>query len=272
MKAIAIVAACLAFCAPAAACGPQALGTARTLAIGPTAPLGLKSYPRTLALDDKELVLTFDDGPLPATTARILDALKAECVQATFFLIGRNAQANAALVRRAAKEGHTLGHHTFSHPAVTLRGWTTDKAEADIAHGMEADDTAAYGAWTGAPRTPFFRFPGFADTPRLNAALAAQGVTVFGADVWASDWEDMSADTQRALLLARIEKSRKGVVLMHDTRAQTADMLPALLRDLKARGYRIVHVAPGAAPAPLAQAPAGWRSETEAILARPHPR
>lgn len=256
----------LASAGAAQACGPQALGTARSVEIAPTAPLGLKTYPRTLALADKELVLTFDDGPLPATTTRVLDALKAECVQATFFVIGRNAAANPSVLRRALKDGHTIGHHSYTHPAITLRGLSEEAAKADIARGMEADDIAAYGAWSGAPKTPFFRFPGFADTPALNATLAAQGVTIFGADLWASDWQPMSADAQRALLLARIEKAGKGVVLMHDTRAQTADMLPALLRDLKARDYRIVHIAPGAAAAPLSQAPTGWRSETEAIL------
>lgn len=277
MKAISFAAALLGLLLPAAAsaaCGPEALGTARVLAPGPAKPVGLKTYPQTLALADKELVLTFDDGPLPATTSKILDALKAECVRATFFLIGRNAEASPAVARRMAAEGHTLGHHSFSHPATTLRGLSTEQAAADIRRGMEADDRAAYGAWTGAPKTPFFRFPGFADTPDLNAALARQGVTVFGADLWASDWDEMTPEAQRALLLARIEKARKGIVLMHDSRPQTAAMLPGLLRDLKARGYRIVHIAPGEAPAPLVEAPANWRSETEAIIAhlRAHAR
>lgn len=277
MKAISFAAALLALLLPAAAsaaCGPEALGTARVLALGPSKPVGLKTYPQTLALADKELILTFDDGPLPATTSKILDALRAECVRATFFLIGRNAEANPAVARRIAAEGHTLGHHSFSHPGATLRGLSTAEAAADIRRGMEADDRAAYGAWTGAPKAPFFRFPGFADTPDLNATLAGQGVTVFGADLWASDWDEMTPEAQRALLLARIEKARKGIVLMHDSRPQTAAMLPGLLRDLKARGYRIVHVAPGEAPAPLAEAPANWRSETEAIIAglRAHPR
>lgn len=256
--ALAALAACI---APAAAqCRPDALGTARTIGVGAGAPLGLKSYPRTLALADKELVLTFDDGPLPGPTTRILDALKAECVKATFFVIGRNAAANPQLIRRQVAEGHTVANHTFSHPAATLRGLSDAAARADIEKG-EAAIAAA-----GGGRTPFFRYPGFADTVALNDWLAGRGVTVFGADLWASDWTPMSPEAELALVLGRIERARKGIVLFHDIKAQTAAMLPALLRELKARGYRIVHIAPGwgAATTP---AGAGWRSETNRLIA-----
>jgi peptidoglycan-N-acetylglucosamine deacetylase len=75
----------------AAACPPEALGTFRLMAVGTEGGLevGLKSYPRTLPLQDREVVLTFDDGPAPETTAKILDALAKECVLATFFDIGK---------------------------------------------------------------------------------------------------------------------------------------------------------------------------------------
>ena len=97
---------------------PQALGTERTIEIdAKTSPrVGRKQFPSTLPLNPKELVLTFDDGPWPGTTPKVLDALKIECVQATFFLLGRNVAANPRLVRRALAEGHSLGHHRYSHP------------------------------------------------------------------------------------------------------------------------------------------------------------
>ena len=81
---------------------PAALGTERVLAIDPaqTAPVGRKQFPRTLPLAPKEIVLTFDDGPLPGTTDRVLDALKHECVRATFFMLGRNAAAHPVLAKR----------------------------------------------------------------------------------------------------------------------------------------------------------------------------
>jgi peptidoglycan/xylan/chitin deacetylase (PgdA/CDA1 family) len=213
-------------------------------------------------------VLTFDDGPLPAMTGPVLKALHDECVKATFFLIGRNAKDQSALLRRALADGHTLGHHTMNHPAKTLRGLTPQQARAEIFDGMAADDQAAYGQAGAQPRVPFFRYPGFADTPEMNALLAQRGIAIFGADLWASDWLEMSPQQTMDLLLKRLDAVGKGIVLLHDIRPQTVKMLPGLLRELKARHYRIVHLVPGAAQAPLVDAPEGWKSETEAIIAQ----
>jgi peptidoglycan-N-acetylglucosamine deacetylase len=258
---------------PALACGPDALGVSRTIEIGGAATsVGLKTYPRTIALADKELILTFDDGPNAPTTDRILAALDAECVKATFFLIGRNAQAAPDVVRREIAAGHTVGHHSFSHPAVTLRNLGEDAARADIDKGIAADDKAAYGAAGAGPKVPFFRFPGFADTAALDEWLIRRGITIFGADLWASDWQPMTPDEELSLLLGRIEKARKGIVLMHDTIGATAQMLPNLLRELKKRGYRIVHIVPGKGPTPIEPAPKGWSSETEKTLAHMWPK
>ena len=196
-------------------------------------------------LDDHEIVLTFDDGPSAQTTPRIFDALAAECVKATFFLVGRNAEALPALVKREVAEGHTVAHHTFSHPARTLRQMSEKAAQEEIIKGFEADDRAAYGTASGAPKVPFFRFPGFADTPELVAFLSARNIGVFGADFWGSDWLDMTPEKELALILARIEREKRGILLLHDTKQQTAAMLPALLRELKQRGYKIVALAPG---------------------------
>jgi peptidoglycan/xylan/chitin deacetylase (PgdA/CDA1 family) len=258
------------FVAPvAAACPPKALGVARTLELGTTGGLqvGLKTYPRTLALDEREIVLTFDDGPSAQTTPKVLDALAAECVKATFFLIGRNAEALPALVKREVAEGHIVAHHTFSHPAVTLRNLSEKAAQEEILRGFEADDKAAYGAASGAPKVPIFRFPGFADTPALIAWLSAKNIAVFGADFWASDWVPMTPEAELALILSRLDKERRGILLLHDTKQQTAAMLPDLLRELKKRGYKIVALAPGTAPTPTRAAPEGWTSATEKIIA-----
>ena len=239
---LALAAASLPSAAAAQDCpgNPDALGTARTLAVDAAATprVGRKQFPDTLPLGPKELVLTFDDGPWPGTTPAVLDALKAECVKATFFLLGRNAQAHPALVRREAAEGHTIGHHSFNHPL--LGRMAPDRAMAEIDKGIRADK-AALG---GRPAAPFFRFPGFASSPPILDRLQARGMVVFGADVWASDWNEQTPDAERERLLKRIDKARRGIVLLHDTRGQTARMLPSLLRALKARGYRIVHVVP----------------------------
>ncbi|MBK5959635.1 polysaccharide deacetylase [Rhodoplanes elegans] len=236
--------------APAAqaqtACSGQrdALGTARVLTVEPAATprVGRKHFSGTLPLADMEVVLTFDDGPRPGRTDRVLDALARECVRASFFVLGKHALAHPALLRRIAAEGHTVAHHTFGHPL--LDRMSTTAAEREIDHGIAAVETALHGRPSERPTTPFFRFPGFASTPALLDRLQQRGIVVFGADLWASDWTDMAPGQQLDLVLARLEASRGGILLFHDPRLQTVQMLPAFLRALKSRGFRIVHVVP----------------------------
>ena len=244
--AIALAAAILPMAARAEPCpgNADALGTARVLEVdAKTTPrVGRKQFPATLPLRAKEVVLTFDDGPWPSTTPKVLDALKHECVHATFFLLGRNVAEHPQFAKRALAEGHTLGHHSYSHPL--LNRMSLAKAEAEIDRGIEADELAVYGQKRRTPTTPFFRFPGFADSPALLDVVNRRGMVVFGADVWASDWVTMSPDQELRLILSRIEHAGRGIVLFHDTKSQTAHMLPAFLRELKKRGFQVVHVVP----------------------------
>jgi peptidoglycan/xylan/chitin deacetylase (PgdA/CDA1 family) len=243
----ALVLACMVARADAAESCPgnnEALGTARVLAVDvATNPrVGRKHFPQTLPLGPKEVVLTFDDGPFPGTTGRVLDALRHECVKATFFLLGRNVQAHPELARRERAEGHTVAHHSFSHPL--LGQMPLAKAEAEIDRGFAAVDMALYGHTGPAPVTPFFRFPGFVSSPTLLQRLERRGIVVFGADLWASDWNRMTPDQELRLVMERVVANQGGIVLLHDTKAQTAAMLPAFLRRLKAQGFRIVHIVP----------------------------
>lgn len=252
----------------AAACTPSPLGTARTLAVGTAGGLftGLKTYPRTLPLGPREVILSFDDGPA-STTPAVLDALACEGVKATFFMIGRNVAANPALARRVREQGHTVASHSWSHPW-TFRQLSVEAGRADIARGFAILNETVFGLpGSSPPPVPFFRYPGFADTAPLNEWLAAQNIGVFGCDLWASDWNPMSADAQLKLVMERLEKAGRGHILFHDTRAQTAAMLPAFLRELKRRDYRVVNIVPGPGQAETIPAPAGWTSETEAIIA-----
>jgi len=223
----------------------DALGTERVLAVSAatTPRVGRKQFPATLPLAPREVVLTFDDGPWPGTTPSVLDALKRECVHAAFFLLGRNAEAAPALVRRELAEGHTVGHHTFAHPLLSTMSLA--RAEAEIDRGIAAVERAAYGETGPVPRVPFFRFPGFAASPALLDRVAARGLVVFGADLWASDWNPMTPGQELALVMSRLEAAGRGIVLMHDTKSQTAAMLPAFVRALKSRGFHLVHVVPG---------------------------
>jgi peptidoglycan/xylan/chitin deacetylase (PgdA/CDA1 family) len=223
-----------------------ALGTSRVLGIDPaTYPrVGLKSFPQTLPLGDHEVVLTFDDGPWPATTSKILDALAQECVRATFFLIGKPASEHPELVRRIAALGHTVGHHTWTHH--NLKYMKPDAAGAEIDKGIAAVEMALHGAATPIPTTPFFRYPYFEMTPQTLERLQSRGIAVFGADLWASDWNPMTPQQQLKLLTERLDVARKGIILLHDPKAQTAAMLPAFLRYLRDNHYRVVHLVPAA--------------------------
>lgn len=225
--------------ASAAPCPPGALGTHRVLTLRPETPAryGLKSYDKTLPLGEKEVVLTFDDGPLPGPTEAVLAALEKECVRATFFLIGRNAKAAPHLVRKIVAEGHTLANHSMTHPW-TMRAMDHDAAWRNILDGRTAIEAAA-----GTKIAPFFRFPGFADTPALLDALGEAGIVTFGTDLWASDWNVMSPERQLQLTRRRLARAGGGIILFHDTKSQTAAMLPAFLRALAEDGYRVVHLA-----------------------------
>ncbi|MEZ2141867.1 polysaccharide deacetylase family protein [Bradyrhizobium sp. DN5] len=222
----------------------DALGTARVLSVdAKTTPrVGLKSFPQTLPLADREVVLTFDDGPNPPTTSKVLAALAQECVRATFFLIGLHASQHPDMVKRIAREGHTIGHHTFSHPFMARL--PLDRAKSEIDRGIAADEMALHGVSTTTPSTPFFRFPYFEATPGQLDLLQARGIVVFGADLWASDWNEMTPEQELKLVTERLAASGKGIILFHDPKARTAAIMPAFLRYLRENGYRVVHIAP----------------------------
>jgi len=161
-------------------------------------------------------------------------------VRATFFVVGKGVAASAELVRRIAAEGHTIGHHTWSHQS--LMRIKPSEATEEIDRGIAADELALHGVATTTPSTPFFRFPYFDSTPEILDLLQARGIAVFGADFWASDWVPMTPQRQLKLLIERLRIARKGIILLHDPRAQTAAMLPAFLRYLRENDYSVVHL------------------------------
>ena len=225
----------------------DALGTSRVLTVDAAAypRVGLNSFPQTLPLQNREVVLTFDDGPWPGTTPKVLAALAHECVRATFFLIGKHASEQPEMVQRMAAQGHTVAHHTWSHQ--NLKYMKPDAAAGEIDKGIAAVETALQGKATNTSSTPFFRFPYFEATPATLDVLQQRGIAVFGADLWADDWNPMTPTQQLRLLTERLQIARQGIVLLHDSEAQTAAMLPAFLRYLRDNGYRVVHIVPAGA-------------------------
>jgi peptidoglycan-N-acetylglucosamine deacetylase len=192
---------------------------------------------RDLQLQNREVILTFDDGPAPPTTEIILDVLNAEQVKATFFLIGCRASRFPELVRRAASEGHTIGTHTQFHQCIPAL--SADEQRQEIDQGIKSTEIA-FGT-SGRSAAPFFRFPYLQGTPAMEAYLASRGIMAWGADVNPDDWMNFSVDQVVANALAVLAKAGKGVMLLHDPEPKTALALPRLLRQLKSLDYRIVH-------------------------------
>jgi peptidoglycan/xylan/chitin deacetylase (PgdA/CDA1 family) len=220
------------------------LGTSRVMTVDPAIwpQVGNKNFPQTLPLGNHEVVLTFDDGPWPGTTPRVLRTLAEQCVRATFFLIGKPASEFPDLVQRTADAGHTIGHHTWTH--FSLKRMPYEDAVEQIDHGISAVEMSLHGIETTTPSTPFFRFPNFETTPATLDLLQARGLAVFGTDLSARDWIRMTPRQELALLIKRLKVANRGIILMHDSQASTATMLPAFLRYLRKHGYRVVHLVP----------------------------
>jgi peptidoglycan/xylan/chitin deacetylase (PgdA/CDA1 family) len=221
---------------------PNAIGTSRTITVKPVDyPLvGRMQYQETLPLKNREVVITFDDGPVAPYTNKILETLAAECVKATFFTLGTNVAEAPELVRRASKEGHTIGTHTFSHQHLSKMPFEQAKKEIDL--GIAATTEALGNARDVAP---FFRAPYLDITKELEKYLFSRGIMLWSIDVAAEDWIEMTEERLVDLAVTRLERAGKGILLLHDMKPVTARALPNLLAELKRRNFRIVHVVPG---------------------------
>ncbi len=243
---------------------PDALGTSRVLVVDPAehARIGTMQYRETLPLQDHEVVLTFDDGPLPPYSNRVLETLASQCVKATYFLIGRMAHAYPDMVRKIHDAGHTIGTHTLSHP-YTFNRMPVAKAHQEMDGGIEMA-TEALG--NPAEVAPFFRIPGLIRANVVEQYMAEKGIMIWSADFPADDWKHLSANEVMKRALTRLEQHGKGVLLLHDIQPATALMLPRLLAELKRRGYRVVHVVPATADLPkTATTPDQWLMRETAV-------
>src|SRR6185369_5591508 len=227
---------------------PDAIGTSRTIVVDPRAyPIvGTMQYGKTLPLEDHEVVLTFDDGPLPKYSYQILDILAAQCVKATFFLVGRQANANPEGVRKVRDAGHTIATHTQNHPS-NMQRLPIERARKEIEDGI-ASVTAALA--DGTAPAPFVRIPGLARADAIEEYTESKGIQLWSADFPADDWRRVSSQRVYDLAIQRIEAKGKGILLLHDIQPRTVAALPRILRELKARGYRIVHVVPATSERP----------------------
>ncbi len=187
-------------------------------------------------LEPKEVILTFDDGPMPPVTRAILDTLDRFCTKATFFSVGRMALAYPGTVKAILERGHTLGTHTWSHP-LNLKRLSLDRAKEEIERGHAAVTLAA-----GVPISPFFRFPGLSDSGPLLKHLQERGIGTFTVDVVSNDSYISDPEVMITRTLKQVEDQRGGIMLFHDIKPATARALPKLLSELQKRGYKVVHM------------------------------
>lgn len=216
---------------------PDALGVGRTVQIDTTGGpgFGMDHYKAYDFLADKEVVLTFDDGPQARTTPAILDALDAECTKALFFSLGKMALGLPDIIRDVARRGHTVGTHTWSHQ--DLRKKSDQDAKDEIEKGISAVHRAV-----GGPIAPFFRYPYLRDSPATLAYLASRNIAMFSTDLDSFDFKRQTAEKLVESIMKKVEKRGKGIILMHDIQPHTAKAMPALLAALKKGGYKVVHI------------------------------
>lgn len=247
-----------------------ALGVARTVEID-TSSGGIHGAlsthaTKTSLLGKKEVVLTFDDGPMPWITRSILDTLDKECTKATFFSVGRMAVAYPDVVREVMARGHTLGTHTYSHP-FNMPRMKPENAQAEIENGF-----AAVAAAAGEPIAPFFRFPGLSDSAALLSYLGSRGMAAFTVDVVSNDSYIHSVQELTRKTVAAVEAQKGGIVLFHDIKGTTAKALPGILTQLKDRGYSVVHFKARAPAEPKVDLLAGYAHRIEKAAAAKNPR
>jgi peptidoglycan/xylan/chitin deacetylase (PgdA/CDA1 family) len=222
---------------------PDALGIARVVEIDTTGGpgFGFEHFKQLDFLRDKEVVLTFDDGPWPQNTPSVLKTLADECTTGIFFPIGKHSTYYPEILKQVAAAGHTIGSHTWSHATLTNKKLTEDQRKEEIEKGISAVKWAL-----GAAPAPFFRFPALQHPPEMVTYLGSRNIAIFSCDLDSFDFKARNPQQVIDVTMKKLDKLGKGIILMHDFHKYTAEALPALLRKLKAGGYKVVQMKPKA--------------------------
>jgi peptidoglycan/xylan/chitin deacetylase (PgdA/CDA1 family) len=217
-------------------CPAGTLGVSRVIDVDTTGgpwfgrPHGDPSF-----LAPKEVVLTFDDGPSPTDTRKILAALAKECTKATFFVVGEMVALHPEIVKEVAEQGHTIGIHSWSHPNLARLPLK------DVEQEVEATFDAAQKA-SPEPIAPFFRYPYLSSSKTTVDYMKSRNIGQFAVDVDSQDWRVRSSKPVIQRIMAGLKSRGRGIILMHDIHKWTADALPTLLTQLKAGGYKVVQL------------------------------
>ena len=220
---------------------PNAMKVSRVVEIDTTGGPGFGSqHFKTMDfLRDHEIVLTFDDGPWLNTTQAVLKALADQCLRATFFNIGKHASYYPEILKQVLAAGHTVGTHTWSHADLS-KAKTPDDAKEEIEKGFSAVHYYAQGGQIA----PFFRFPDLRHPPEMLTYLGQRNIASFSTDIDSFDFKIHKPEQLIKSLIAKANKQGKGIILMHDFQKGTAAALPEILAQLKANGFKIVHMVP----------------------------
>ncbi|MEO1280966.1 MAG: polysaccharide deacetylase family protein [Pseudomonadota bacterium] len=216
---------------------PGKLQMGRTITIDTEggAAHGSVSYGETGLLRDKEVLLTFDDGPVVGRTTAVLEALEHHCVTATFFPVGRMAMARPNILRDTLRRGHTIGGHTWSHP--NLRRSSIARSRSEIQKGF-----AALQAVIGPRVAPVFRFPYLAESKRTLAYVKSNDIASISIDVDSGDTRGYGVKRVITSTMASLRRRGRGVLLFHDSKLVTVRALPKILELLAKEGFRVVHL------------------------------
>jgi peptidoglycan/xylan/chitin deacetylase (PgdA/CDA1 family) len=217
---------------------PNALGVGRTVEIDTTGGpgFGFEHFKELDFLKDKEVVLTFDDGPWEKNTPMVLKALADECTTGIFFEIGKHATYYPEIAKQVYAAGHTIGTHTWSHATLVDKKLNEDQRKEEIEKGI----SAVKWALGGVSPAPFFRFPALQHPPEMVTYLGTRNIAMFSCDLDSFDFKARNAQQVIDVTFKKLDKLGKGIILMHDFHKHTAEALPALLRKLKAEGYKVV--------------------------------
>jgi peptidoglycan/xylan/chitin deacetylase (PgdA/CDA1 family) len=222
-----------------ACANPDALGVGRVVEIDTTGGpgFGFEHFKQLDFLRDKEVVLTFDDGPWPVNTPAVLKTLADNCTKAIFFPIGKHATYHPEILKQVAAAGHTIGSHTWSHANLGNKKLTDEQKKDEIEKGFAAVKWAI-----GSSPAPFFRFPALRHPPEMVTYLGSRNVAIFSCDLDSFDFKSHKAQQVVDTVMGKLDKQGKGIILMHDFQKHTAEALPELLRRLKAGGYKVVQM------------------------------
>ncbi len=216
---------------------PNALGVSRTVEIDTSGGPGFggEHFKQHDFLRNKEVILTFDDGPWP-TTPNVLKALAEECVRATFFPIGKHATYYPEILKQMIAGGHTVGSHTWSHANLD-RVKNVEDQKAEIEKGVSAVVMSA-----GVRVAPFFRFPALRHPPAMVTYVGERNIAIFSTDMDSFDFKMRKPEQVVKSVMDKLNKHGKGMVLLHDFQSATSHAVPELLAQLKAGGFKVVHM------------------------------